>query len=118
MTPHQLREFRTGVPACELALYADIGSRTVLGADSALRYPQEYLDALCGCAADLFDAEPRDGTVPVDHVIFLSPTGGRAFVRNAAEPDEVLCCICAPDMAADRLIDAARAALGSRGGRS
>lgn len=118
MTPHDLKAFRTGTPACELAVYADIGSRTVLGSDSALRYPQEYLDALCGCAADLFDAAPADGAAPVDHVIFLSPTGGRAFVRNATEPDEVLCCLCSPDVAADRLISAARAALGAKGGRS
>lgn len=116
MTPQDLRAFRTGLPDCELALYADIGSRTVLGADSALRYPQEILDALCGCAADLFGALPgpeRDG---VDHVVFMSQSGGRVFVRNPASPGEVLCCICAAGAGATQLVTAARSALRPRGG--
>lgn len=117
MTPNDLREFRTGIPACELALYADIGSRTVLGTNSVLRYPQEYLDALCGCAAELFHAVPDDGHSPAEHVILFGPTGGRAFVRSPAEPNEVLCCICSTDVAADRLLSAARAALGAKDGQ-
>jgi hypothetical protein len=115
MTPQELRTFRTDLPDCELALYADIGSRTVLGADSALRYPQEYLDALCGCAADLFGALPGIERDKVDHVVFMGQTGGRVFVRNPASPGEVLCCICAADAGATQLVSAARSALRARG---
>jgi hypothetical protein len=111
MTPRDLRSFRLGLQDCELAIYADVASRTVLGADSRLRYPQEYLDALCDCAADLFDALGGNADADPDHAIFLGPVGGRAFIRNPAEPDEVLCCICSADIGAARLLEAARAAL-------
>lgn len=115
MTPQALKAFRIRVPDCELAVYADLGSGTVLGADAGLRYPQEYLDALCTCAAALFDAAPQDGAAPVDHVLFLGPTGGRGFFRRIDEPGEALCCICAPDVRAERLIVEARVALAKGG---
>lgn len=115
MTPQELKAFRTDLPDCELALYADIGSRTVLGADSALRYPQEYLDALCGCAADLFGALPGSLRDSADHVVFMGQTGGRIFVRNPSSPSEVLCCICVADAGAMHFVSAARSALRARG---
>jgi len=115
MTPQALKAFRIRVPDCELAVYADLGSGTVLGADGALRYPQEYLDALCACAATLFQSAPQDGFEPVEHVLFLGPTGGRGFFRRLDEPNEALCCICAPGTAADRLIAEARVALAKGG---
>lgn len=111
MTPQALRAFRAKLPDCDLAVYADLGARTVLGADSALRVPQEYLDALCDCAAFLFAAAeaPSDGAV--EEILFLGPTGGRGFFRSAADPGEALCLICAPDADLARLAAAARAAL-------
>lgn len=111
MTPQALRAFRDRLPDCDLAVYADLGARTVLGADSALRVPQEYLDALCDCAAFLFAAAPAPGAGPVEEILFLGPTGGRGFFRSAAEPGEALCLICAPDADLARLAAEARAAL-------
>ena len=110
MTPRALSEFRAKLPDCELAVYADIGSGTVLSADGALRYPQEYLDALCACAAELFseDASEQDS----DHVMFMSATGSRAWFRSANVPNEALCCICAPGVDLARLITASRGVLG------
>lgn len=111
MTPQALRAFRAALPDCELAVYADLGARTVLGADSALRVPQEYLDALCDCAAFLFGALPDPDAPPVEEILFAGPTGGRGFFRAAAEPGEALCVICTPDADLDRLAAAARVAL-------
>lgn len=111
MTPQALRAFRDRLPDCDLAVYADLGARTVLGADSALRVPQEYLDALCDCAAFLFAAAPAPGAGPVEEILFLGPTGGRGFFRSAAEPGEALCLICAPDADLARLAAEARSAL-------
>lgn len=111
MTPSALRAFRRRLPDCELAAYVDLRSRTVLGWDGALHFPQEYLDVLCACAAHLFDSAPVAGG-PVDHVLFLSPTGSRAFFRNPADPNEALCCIGAADVAVATLIETARGALG------
>lgn len=115
MTPQALKAFRIRVPDCELAVYADLGSGTVLGADGALRYPQEYLDALCAGAAVLFDAAPGNGEGPVEHVLFQGPTGSRGFFRRLDEPQEALCCICAPGVATARLIAEARVALAKAG---
>ncbi len=110
MTPNALNAFRRAVADCELAVYVDLGSRTVLSSDGALHYPQEYLDALCASAASLFAAAPeKEG--PVEHVLFVSPTGSRGFFRNLADPSEALCCICAAEVDTQSLIEKARAAL-------
>jgi len=114
MTPQALRAFLERLQDCDLAVYADLGARTVLGADAALRVPQEYLDALCDCAAFLFAAAPGDA--PVEEILFLGPTGGRGFFRSAAEPGEALCVICAPDADLGRLSAEARAALSGGAG--
>lgn len=110
MTPTALKAFRRKFPDCDLAVYVDLGSRTVLSWDGALHFRQEHLDVLCACAADLFDSAPK-GDGPIEHVLFLSPTGSRTFFRNLADPNEALCCICAADIAVGSLINAARAAL-------
>lgn len=115
MTPSALNAFRSTLADCELAVYVDLGSRTVLSSDGALHYPQEYLDVLCACAADLFDAAPK-GEEPVEHVLFASPTGSRGFFRNPAEPNEALCCICAAEVGVDTLVENARAALSGEDG--
>lgn len=109
MTPAALSQFRAQLPDCELAVYADIGSGTVLSSDGALRYPQEYLDALCACAAELFQPGADDSAS--DHVMFMNATGSRLFFRSKEEPNEALCCICAPDVDLARLMNVSRAAL-------
>lgn len=115
MTPESLRRFRARLPECDLAVYADLGARTVLAADSALRVPQEYLDVLCDCAAVLFAAADAaragQGADPTGEVLFLGPTGGRGFFRLPDEPGEALCCIFAPEADLDRLVAEAQAAL-------
>jgi len=93
MTPKALAEFRTRLPECELAVYADIRSGTVLLKDGVLRYPQEYLDALCECAGLLFRENPEFDGAPTDPILFFGPTGGRAFFRAPDDPSEALCCI-------------------------
>jgi len=114
MTPSALNAFRRKVAGCELAVYVDLDSRTVLSSDGALHFPQEYLDVLCACAADLFEVAPT-GEGAAEHVQFLSPTGSRSFFRNLTDPNEALCCICAAEVAVETLIESARAALAGGG---
>ena len=116
MTPDMLKSLRAQVPDCDLIVYADLGSRTVLSADSALRYPQEHLDALCHCAADLFGAATGSDTAATEQVLFFGPTGGRGFFRNLAEPGEALCCICAAGTDIDALTAAFTEALAGAAG--
>lgn len=115
MTPSALADFRSRLPDCELVVFADIGSRTVLGSDGALRYPQEHLDALCDTAAELFRDGPDLGAGPVEHVMFVSATGSRVFLRAANSPREALCCIGAPAMDFTVLLAEGRAALAGNG---
>lgn len=110
MTPDALNAFRRKLADCELAVYVDLQSCTVLSSDGALHFPQEYLDVLCTCAADLFEAAPNDAG-PVEHMLFFSPTGSRSFFRTLSDPNEALCCICAADTDVETLIENARAAL-------
>ncbi|MBF9030853.1 hypothetical protein HKCCE3408_10660 [Rhodobacterales bacterium HKCCE3408] len=115
MTPHDLSKFRTRLPECDLVLFADIGSRTVLAASGALRHPQEYLDALAGVAAEVFaDGTEFRGAASTE-ALFLSPTGLRAFFRSADDPAEALACICGPGVDLGNLRAASHAILGPRG---
>lgn len=109
MTPKALAEFRDQLPDCELVVYADIGSGTVLLRDGALRYPQEYLDALCSCAAQIFRGGPSYDGVALDPVLFFGPTGGRAFFQSSADPSAALCCIVGPDVDVASFLQAGRA---------
>lgn len=108
MTPKALADFRERLPDCELAVYADIGSGTVLLSNGTLRYPQEYLDALCECAAQLFRQGVEFEGASADPILFFGPTGGRAFFRSPQDPSEALCCICGPATDVSRLLDLAR----------
>ncbi|MBF9035443.1 hypothetical protein HKCCE2091_14445 [Rhodobacterales bacterium HKCCE2091] len=112
MTPRALSEFRSRLPGCDLVVYADIASRTVLASDGALRYPQEYLDALCLSAAELLAPGSGLGGEPAAEVLFLTETGARAFFRAPDATGESLCCICAPEIDVTDLRREARAALG------
>lgn len=116
MTPKALAEFRAGLPECELAVYADIRSGTVLLKDGVLRYPQEYLDALCSCAAMLFRDNPEFDGAAADPILFFGPTGGRAFFRAPDDPTEALCCICGSGTDIALLLQSARALLAPDGG--
>ncbi|MEM7074047.1 MAG: hypothetical protein AAGA28_04495 [Pseudomonadota bacterium] len=113
MTPLALQKLRARVPGCELLVYTDLQSRTVLGSDGALRYPQEHLDALCLCAADLFDVTGHAPKGPFSHALFFGAGGGRGFFRNGADPGEALCCICALSVDVDQLVQVMNEALGA-----
>ena len=111
MTPLALQRLRERIPECELVLYTDLLSRTVLGADGAVRYPQEHLDVLCQCCADLFEAAQNDLCESCDHVLFFGPNGGRGFFRNLSEPGEALCCIFSSAVDVDYLVQSIKDAL-------
>ncbi len=116
MTTDDLARLRADLPECELALFADIGSGTVLAVASALKHPQEDLDALCAEAARLFADSGAFAGAEAECAVLLTATGCRAFFRDPAEPGEALCCLCAPGVAPERLLAAGRGALGGGDG--
>ncbi len=97
-----LRTFRQGIAGCEVAALADVSSRTVLAWDSALKWPQEQLDGLCGMAAQLLAPGARQA-------VLMRETGSHVFLRSTPDGMEVLCCLLAAGMPLDAVFDAADA---------
>lgn len=106
MTPTALATFRSILPGCTLAVWGDIEARTVLAADGDLLYPQEYLDTLNICAAQLLSTPvPKDCTA-LDSAVFSGPTGSRLFVRSPDQPTIALSCLCSPDIDFEHVLQA------------
>lgn len=76
MPAEALIRLRSELPDCELAMLADLGSRTVLGWDGALKFPQEQLDSLAATAAELLARAEA-----ADTAIVSTPTEARVFIR-------------------------------------
>lgn len=92
-----MAEFRSGRSDCILAVWGDIEAGLVLAADGDLFHPQEYLDALCAEAAQVFSTLPPSSDEALDQVVVFDPTGGRLFVRVPSNPINSLSCLCPPD---------------------
>ncbi len=112
MTPEILRQLRKRLPDCELVLYADIASGTVLASDARLVHPQENLDTICACARAFLNAPRLASHDLTNEAVFQTPTAKRVFLRAFADPCEALACICGPDSDVAEIFDAMRAALG------
>lgn len=95
MTPATLSELRSGLTGLTLLVWSDIRSGTVLAADGDLIYPQEYLDALSICAAQVLTLPGPKAGVPAECGLFHGPTVGRLFLRDAHVPDHAFSGLCA-----------------------
>lgn len=111
MTPEILRHLRKRLPDCELVLYADIASGTVLASDARLAHPQENLDTICACARAFLNAPRLASHDLTNEAVFQTPTAKRVFLRAFADPCEALACICGPESDLAEVLDAMRAAL-------
>jgi hypothetical protein len=111
MSPETLSQLRARLPGCDLLIYADIGSRTVLASSGRLSMPQEVLDALTDCAAELLSLPPESGDGTVEQTLLLTPTGVRGFLRAPGEAAEALCWLGAPDADLRRITSDLAAAL-------
>ena len=104
-----LRKSRTAV---EAATYLDLSSGTVLYASTAVKEPQERLDALCSTAQALFD-ETADGSA---EAVSFGPTEALVFCRSGEAPTEAICLVCAPDIDLAEILEAAHQVLGASEG--
>ncbi|MCU4652780.1 hypothetical protein N8I71_08045 [Roseibacterium sp. SDUM158016] len=111
MTPGTLAQMRKRLPDCELVLYADIVSGTVLASDSRLVYPQENLDTLCVCARGFLTAPRLASHDTTGEAVFRTPTATRVFMRAYGDPCEALVCVCGPKTDLAAVLDAMREAL-------
>ncbi|MDG4647764.1 hypothetical protein P6F26_04865 [Roseibacterium sp. SDUM158017] len=96
MTPETLRHLRKRLADCELILYADITSGTVLASDSRLIYPQENLDTICTCAKAFLSAPRLASHDLTNEAVFQTPTATRVFMRAHSDDNEALAAVCGP----------------------
>lgn len=94
------RDFRASHPACAQLTLSDARSGTVLAAEGALAYPQEYLDAISSAARDALNLAGPSGS----HALFHSPHGARLFFRVPQMGDAALTCLAHPDADLEDLI--------------
>ena len=110
MVVDELDALKNGDAACEMIAFADLSTKMILVTDSAASRPREVLDALCHEAATLLGGRnaPILGTKPVNSAIWATQSSVRVFLRAPGEPNDVLCCICAPNVNVGKFV--ARAA--------
>ncbi len=113
MVVDELDAFRTANPGCEMLAFADLSTHMILVTDSGTKHPREVLDALCNEAATLLGGKgtPVLGEVPSNAAVWATQASLRIFLRAPEEPNDVLCCVCAPNVNVGKLVANATACL-------
>ena len=113
MVVDELDRLRESNQGCEMVAFADLSTHMVLVTDSATVQPREVLDALCNEAAAMLG---RKGKIPLGTAsgavaVWSTQTSVRFFLRAPDEPDDVLCCVCAPNVNVGKFMANASACL-------
>lgn len=97
--PDQLNTFRRALPGVSVVALGDMAAGLVLCASHDGNMPQERLDRLCQSAAALL-AGPNEFTPETASEMAVIASGLRTevFVRSPIDADDVLCCVCEPDV--------------------
>jgi hypothetical protein len=111
MTPEILRNLRKRLPDCELVLYADIASGTVLASEARLVHPQENLDTICICARAFLNAPRLSSHDLTNEAVFRTPTAMRSSCAPSPIPARRWPASAGPDCDLDEVLNAMRAAL-------
>ena len=113
MVVDELDALRGTYEGCKMLAFADLSTQMILVTDSAANHPREALDALCNEAAFMLGASGKValGTTPCRTAVVAGTDGTRVFLRADAEPNDVLCCVCAPQLDLGSFLDDARARL-------
>jgi len=109
MVVEELDALRGAFAGCETLAFADLSTRMILVTDTSANLPRETLDGLCAEAAMMLGANGKValGETPSDAALVASKDAMRVFLRAASEPNDVLCCICAPELDVEAfLVDA------------
>ncbi len=109
MVVSELDTLRAASVGCQAIAFADLSTRMILVTDTQSKLPRETLDALCVQAASVLGAHGKIalGTHPSRIALLAEKTSIHLFLRASSEPDDVLCCICAPDVNVDKFVTAA-----------
>lgn len=98
---------------CDTIAFADISTQMILVTNTDTRYRREALDMLCAEAALALGARntPMLGDQESDAAFVATKNQLRIFLRAQAEPTDVLCCLCAPDIDVTDFLSHARPCL-------
>lgn len=106
MTRHLFKEFRAGFPACEIVVLTDLSTGTVLAWDSALKWPQDDLDALCARTGRLLRIGARGNPdEQASFAMLAHPGGTQIAVPAGGTRPEALCGVFAPGAPLDGVAD-------------
>lgn len=85
---------------CDTIAFADLSTQMILVTNSDTTYRRETLDRLCAEAALFLGAknQPTIGNGSGSAAFVASKDEMRIFLRADAEPTDVFCCVCAPDI--------------------
>ncbi|EBA13758.1 hypothetical protein [Roseobacter sp. CCS2] len=113
MVVDELDALRERFEGCTALAFADLSTKMILVTDSNSNLRREALDVLCAEAALLLGANgtPALGEQPSDRAAVASASQLRVFLRSEQEPNDVLCCICLPNLDADAFVTDAAACL-------
>ncbi len=100
MVVDELDALRKTSEDCQTLAFADLSTQMILVTDSGSNKRREVLDDLCAEAALLLGAggRPAFGIRSAQSAIVVNQKMIRFFIRAAAEPNDVLCCVCKPEV--------------------
>jgi hypothetical protein len=103
----RLANLRTSTQGCVLVALADLSSGIVPCSSTALKQPQERLDAIASNAVNLLAGKTARNAASIlgiedknniCKVIALNPSHVQMFIRSRKELSDALCCICSTDV--------------------
>ncbi len=109
MVIEELDALRGTFANCKTLAFADLSTQMILVTDTNADLPREALDGLCAEAALMLGAGDKValGETSSEAALVASKDALRLFVRAQDEPNDVLCCICTPELDVETfLIDA------------
>ena len=109
MVVDELNALKNTQDACKTIAFADLSTRMILVTDTASNLPREALDALCGQAALALGTKGKValGEQPCQTALVANKSSVRVFLRAPDEPNDVLCCVCTPNVDVDSFVTSA-----------
>jgi hypothetical protein len=106
----EINELREEFDGCALVAFADLTAKMVLLKSSEKKIPQENLDHLCAEAAVLFKgatARLNKDAAPVTAIV-ADGEKSNIYLRDTADSEDVLCCVCGNEVDLTAFLAAAR----------
>jgi len=100
MVVDELDTLLSNCAECRTIAFADLSTQMILVTDTASTLPREALDRLCKQAAASLGLNGQTvlGEKPGQMAVLADKSTVNVFLRATEEPDDVLCCVCAPDV--------------------